>query len=282
MSSVSIDKSNYDKEEGSDLVSLKSSSPGQLYSEPFREASKPADLTLKDTNITNEQSDLALDSQTSHEQKWKDSISSSENGSLNPSYWWHMESDSRNGNAVNNYADEPSSKQTTCTNSVLNDGYNEKRFESLVNSDMIYKSSKSFSNEEIVEHLRRLDDDNLMDNDENSAAVESSIISNILSMDFDECDDSVLPQTVTGLFEGKDGRHGSSWNFQNSDQSRFSFANGQGHINYLQDSEENQDSIYKPHYQGMSIAPMYIHALPQPLAYSMTVEFDTNFCLFLS
>lgn len=193
-----------------------------------------------------------------------------------------MESDSRNGNAVNNYADEPSSKQTTCTNSVLNDGYNEKRFESLVNSDMIYKSSKSFSNEEIVEHLRRLDDDNLMDNDENSAAVESSIISNILSMDFDECDDSVLPQTVTGLFEGKDGRHGSSWNFQNSDQSRFSFANGQGHINYLQDSEENQDSIYKPHYQGMSIAPMYIHALPQPLAYSMTVEFDTNFCLFLS
>ncbi|KAL9995813.1 putative CCR4-NOT transcription complex subunit 4 [Helianthus debilis subsp. tardiflorus] len=76
-------------------------------------------------------------------------------------------------------------------------------------------------------------------------------------MDFDGCDDSVLPQTVTGLFERKDLGHGSSWSFQNSDHSRFSFANENGHSNQelgrfsaFQDSREIQDSVYKPQYQG--------------------------------
>ncbi|KAI3793387.1 hypothetical protein L1987_36006 [Smallanthus sonchifolius] len=227
-----------DKTGDSDLVSSKSST----YSEPFREAFKPADLTLKDTNIIKEQSGLGLDSQIP----------------LNPypaevfknysdQAWWQMESSSQNGFGVINYADE-AFKQSTCTK-PLNDGYNGKRFESLTNSDRIYGGSKSFSNEEIVEHLRRLDDDSLVDNDENSAAVESSIISNILSMDFDGCDDSVLPQTLTGLFEGKDVGHGSSWSFQNSDQSRFSFANEKGR-SVFQDSLEIQDSVYKPQYQG--------------------------------
>ncbi|KVI09741.1 Nucleotide-binding, alpha-beta plait [Cynara cardunculus var. scolymus] len=271
-------------------------SGSKLYSEPFREASKlhsveRADLTLKDTNIRKVQSGLALDSgrevrlnpcnpmredsQTSGDQRWIDSVALSQKASLNPSYpadviknysghaWWHMESSSQNVdgadcNNVNNDADE-ASKLSTCTNSVVNDGYNEKRFQSLAKSDRIYRCSKSFSNEEIVEHLRRLDDDTLVNDDENSANVESSIISNILSMDFDGCDDSVLPRTVAGLFEGKDGRHGSSWNFQNSDQSRFSFANDQGYTNQelekfstFQDSGENQDSIYYPQHHASS------------------------------
>nr|GEW94993.1 putative nucleotide-binding alpha-beta plait domain, zinc finger, RING/FYVE/PHD-type [Tanacetum cinerariifolium] len=50
---------------------------------------------------------------------------------------------------------------------------------------------------EIVEHLRRFDVRSLVNDEEHSVTVESSIISNILSMDFDGCDDdSVFPQNV--------------------------------------------------------------------------------------
>lgn len=268
LSSVCNNRSNHDKVEGSELLSSKSSTPGQitdgmvnskLYSEPFREASKLADLVLEDTNITKEHTGLALDLQSS-----LDPYSSEVIKNNNDHDWWHKDSSSWNGCGVNSYADEEF-KQSTCTDCVLNDGYNENKFESLSKSDRIYRCSKLFSNEEIVEHLRRIDDDNLVnDDEENSAAVESSIISNILSLDFDECDDSDLPQTVAGLFDGKDGRHGSSWNFQNSDQSRFSFANDQGNINHVldklsvfHDSGENQDCVYKPQYQGTPITPLY-------------------------
>ncbi|KAF5770826.1 putative transcription factor C2H2 family [Helianthus annuus] len=246
MSSVCIN----DKTTDSDLVSSKSST----YSEPFREASKLADSTLKDTNIIKERSGSALDSQTSLNSSYPVEVIKD----YSDQAWWQMESSSQNGFGVNNYAEE-AFKQSTSTNTkpVLNDGYDEQRFGSLAKSDRIYGGSRSFSNEEIVEHLRRLDDDSRVDNDENSAAVESSIISNILSMDFDGCDDSVLPQTVTGLFERKDLGHGSSWSFQNSDHSRFSFANENGHNNQelgrfsaFQDSREIQDSVYKPQYQG--------------------------------
>ncbi|XP_076911741.1 uncharacterized protein LOC143569803 [Bidens hawaiensis] len=155
----------------------------------------------------------------------------------NSDHWCLMES-SQNGYDVNNHAE-----------SRLNGVCNEKRFENLAKLDRIHGGSKSIFNEEIVEQLRRLDDDSLVNDDENSAAVESSIISNILSMDFDGCDDSVLPQTVTGLFDNKNGRHGSLWSFQKSVQSRFSFAN--------EGSVENQDRAYKPQYQA-SRAPNVI------------------------
>ncbi|KAI3517296.1 hypothetical protein L1887_16510 [Cichorium endivia] len=102
----------------------------------------------------------------------------------------------------------------------LNDGYNEMKFQNLAKSDRIYRGSNSFSNEEIVEHLRRLDHDILVNNDENSADVENSIISDILSIDLDGCDSS-----VAGLFEARDGRH-------HSDQSRFSFANQHSDIGF--------------------------------------------------
>ncbi|XP_076934322.1 uncharacterized protein LOC143600550 [Bidens hawaiensis] len=282
MSSVCINRSNLDKAECSDFVPSKSST-SKLYSEPFREASRPlsleqGDLTHKNTNITKEQPSLVLDSPHSlkpveviknSDHWWHMELeSSSQNGygvnnqaesrvndaynekrfenlakldsqsSLKPTeviknsdHWCHMESSSQNGYGVNNHAE-----------SRLNGVYNEKRFENLAKSDRIHGASKSILNEEIVEQLRRLDDDSLVNDDENSAAVESSIISNILSMDFDGCDDSVLPQTVTGLFDKKDGRHGSLWNFQKSDQSRFSFAN--------EGSVENQDRAYKPQYQA--------------------------------
>ncbi|PWA82685.1 nucleotide-binding alpha-beta plait domain, Zinc finger, RING/FYVE/PHD-type [Artemisia annua] len=272
MSSVCVNTSIHANDEDSDLVSIKSSTPEQsisgvvsskLYSEPFREASIPssveqANLLLKDTNITKEQSGLGLDLHTSSQ---KASVYPSvpavdiKNDSDHP--WRHTESHSRNGysadhNGVYNYADE-ASKKSACTNFALNDG-----FQSSANSDRIYRSSKSFSNEEIVEHLRRLDGGSPVNDDEQSAAVESSIISNILSMDFDGCDDdSILPQTVAGLYEGKNGWDGPSWNLQNTDRSRFSFANEQSHANQeldkfsmFQDFRENQDCIYKPQYQA--------------------------------
>ncbi|XP_071738532.1 uncharacterized protein [Rutidosis leptorrhynchoides] len=262
ISSLCINRSNHDKAEGAESVSSKSSTPGQitngtvnskLYSEPFREGSKLVDLTLEDTKFTKDQSGLALDPHNFLNPHSSEVIDNSSDHA-----WWRKESCSENGYGVNSYADEEFKQHSTCTDSVLNDGYNEEKFESLVKSDRIYRCSKPFSNEEIVEHLRRLDDANLVndDNDENSAAVESSIISNILSMDFDECDDLVLPQTVARSFDGKDGQHGS-WNFQNSDQSRFSFANNQGNINYesekqsvFHDFRENQDCVYKPQYQA--------------------------------
>ncbi|KAC9638035.1 hypothetical protein E3N88_45495 [Mikania micrantha] len=241
MSSICLNDKNGD----SGLVSSSSST----YSEPFREASKLADLTLKDTNIIKERSGSALDSPIFIVPSYPAEVLESYSDQAR----WQMEPGIQNGFGVNNYADE-AFKQFTHTKT---DGDNGKRFGSLAKSDRMYGGSKSFSNEEIVEHLRRLDDNSLLDNDENSAAVESSIISNILSMDFDGCDDSVLPQTVSGLFEGKDAGHGSSWSFQNSNQSRFSFANEKGlgnqevgRFSVFQDSLENQDSVYKPLYQG--------------------------------
>ncbi|XP_076936067.1 uncharacterized protein LOC143603016 [Bidens hawaiensis] len=244
LSSVCIN----DKTGDSDIVSSKSST----YSEPFREASQPADPTLKDTNIIKEPSGSTLDKQKSLDSSYPVEVFKS----YSDQAWWQTESSSQNGFGVNSYADE-ALKQSTCTKPVLNDGYDGNSFGSLTKSDRIYRGSRSFSNEEIVEHLRRLDDDSRVDNDENSAAVESSIISNILSMDFDGCDDSVLPHSVAGLFERKDVGHSSSWSFQNSDQSRFSFANEKGHSNQelgrfsvFQDSWEIQDGVYKPQYQG--------------------------------
>lgn len=70
-----------------------------------------------------------------------------------------------------------------------------------------------------------------VDNDAASLDMgESSIISNILSMDFDAWDDPLTsPQNLAKLFGETDKQHGSlklssSWKVQNSNQSRFSFA----------------------------------------------------------
>ncbi|GFZ14823.1 RNA binding (RRM/RBD/RNP motifs) family protein [Actinidia rufa] len=111
--------------------------------------------------------------------------------------------------------------------------------ETQYSNSMLYRnfrSSKSFSNEEIVEQLRRLDDDNITNDGDSSAlnVVESSIISNILSMDFDSCDDSLTSHGLADLFDGTGGRHGS-WNYRKSDESRFSFAK--------KENSENQETV---------------------------------------
>nr|GEV47119.1 protein fizzy-related 2-like [Tanacetum cinerariifolium] len=93
MSYVCVNTSNHANDEGSDLVSISGVVGSKLYSEPFREASisssgEETNLSLKDTNITKEQSGLGLDLHT------------------------------LNHNDVYSYADA-SSKKSACTNFVL-------------------------------------------------------------------------------------------------------------------------------------------------------------------
>ncbi|KAL3520651.1 hypothetical protein ACH5RR_018800 [Cinchona calisaya] len=115
----------------------------------------------------------------------------------------------------------------TCVNSVLNDQRNELKFQTSAKSGRIYRSSNSFSNEEIVEHLRRIEDESLTNDDENCVldSVERSIISNIMSIDQDSCNDSLtLPYGLTELLNETDDQHNSSWNSYTSGESGFSFA----------------------------------------------------------
>ncbi|XP_019198505.1 PREDICTED: uncharacterized protein LOC109192361 isoform X2 [Ipomoea nil] len=116
--------------------------------------------------------------------------------------------------AVHKQEDE-ASLPLSCVNMVLNDGYHDMKFQRSAKSDMVYRSSNSFSNEEIVEHLRRIEDDILTNDVESSAfgTIENSIISNIMSMNFDD---------------EADGHHSSSWNSLNTGQSRLSFTNQDG------------------------------------------------------
>ncbi|CAL5407240.1 unnamed protein product [Camellia sinensis] len=93
---------------------------------------------------------------------------------------------------------------------LLIGGYNERKFQNSTESDRSFRSSNLFSSEEIVEQLRRLADDNITNDNYSSAfdAVESSIISNVLSMDFDSSDDSLtLLHSLAELLDGTDGRH---------------------------------------------------------------------------
>lgn len=87
--------------------------------------------------------------------------------------------------------------------------------------------------------------------DQNTATGmgESSIISNILSMDFDSWEESLTsPQNLTKLL-GEDDRHqgslklSSCWKVQNSNQSRFSFARLEEGRNQVSDVEPSSSNI---------------------------------------
>ncbi|XP_047970398.1 uncharacterized protein LOC125213735 [Salvia hispanica] len=130
-----------------------------------------------------------------------------------------------------NIQDDEASLPIRCVNSISNDSCQEMKFQNSAKSDRIYRSSQSFSNEEIVEHLRRIDNDNLHNDDENSVsdAVKSSIISNIMSIDFDSCEDSLgMPNGLSRLLDETEVLGGSSWSSLNSDQSGYSFSKQDG------------------------------------------------------
>ncbi|CAI9091014.1 OLC1v1025931C1 [Oldenlandia corymbosa var. corymbosa] len=144
----------------------------------------------------------------------------------------------------------------TCVNSVLNDQGHELKFQASAKSDRIYRSSNSFSNEEIVEHLRRMDDENSTNDVEKCAldAVENSIISNIMSIDLDSFDDSLtLPHGLTELLDETNDRNGSSWNSFTSHDSGFSFSRRDGLTGASFESSLNNlgqmsNTSFKEHY----------------------------------
>ncbi|KAG8390660.1 hypothetical protein BUALT_Bualt01G0106700 [Buddleja alternifolia] len=190
-------------------------------------------------------------------------------GSSQRAYFHHPsypEDFSVDRNPVNRYEDE-ASYPIRCVNSVLNDSTQEMKFQNSAKSDRIYRSSKLFTNEEIVEHLRRIDGDNLTNDEENPAldAVESSIISNIMSIDFDSCEDSLtMPNGLSGVLDESDGSRNSSWNSLNSHQPGYSFAKqngfpnqmaGFGHLDY---GDNKEQFLCKPRYPvsiAQSLAP---------------------------
>nr|GFA46195.1 hypothetical protein [Tanacetum cinerariifolium] len=110
---------------------------------------------------------------------------------------------------ITNNTEGPQLDCTRCTFTGLDDdrlsqwGTNFQCFATTRNGAIVAGSldGKIYNSKQyIVEHLRRLNVRSPVNDDEHSVTVESSIISNILSMDYDGCDDdSILPQTVVGM-----------------------------------------------------------------------------------
>lgn len=235
------------------------------YKDPLRESSNiwglgRARVTPTDA-LTNEQSGLILDSEQQmlrgpcaskddslsfNDVRLKEPERVSQIASLDPSSyltktpndsithsWWRVASPNPNGANV----DEAS---VTFLNST-SDGSNEKKFQCSAKSDKVYRSSNSFSNEEIVEHLRRLDGDKKITGAQNSTLedIESSILADIMSLNFD-VDSSTSHSTVGGSFDRTDRQHNSSWNLYNNDKSELSFVKQGGFVNPLADNTGQQ------------------------------------------
>lgn len=176
----------------------------------------------------------------------------------------HKKTHSMNGftvdhDSVNNRDNKACIPPIRCVNSVSSDSCQEMKFQNSAKSDRIYRSSKSFSNEEIVEHLRRIGDDNLTNDEESSVldAVESSIISNIMSIDFDSCEDSLaMPNGLSEILDDADRMGCSSWSSLNSDQSGYSYVKQDGFASQmaasvLSDYGDNKEQYFcKPQYPG--------------------------------
>ncbi|KAL6545304.1 hypothetical protein OROGR_009178 [Orobanche gracilis] len=150
---------------------------------------------------------------------------------------------------------------------IYNDSCQEMKFQNSAKSDRIYRSSNLFSNEEIVEHLRRIDDGDQSNDKENSIldAVESSIISNIMSIGLDSCEDSLtMTKGLSDFLDETDGLGGSSWSSLNSDQSGYSFVKQESFANHMAGSilpeygNIKEQYLCKPQYpvsRSQSLAP---------------------------
>ncbi|XP_071686105.1 uncharacterized protein [Rutidosis leptorrhynchoides] len=239
------------------------------------------------------------DSPTYDDQRLKGSVGSGHTVSCFPSYPADTTKECsdislghnryHNHNHIGSYTNEEDTVRSPYMNSVFSDG-----FQSSAKSDRIYRGSNSFSNEEIVERLRRIDDDTLVDNDndENFASFEDNIISNILSLDLDG-DNSDYPRTVA-----RDGRNSSAWNIQNNGQSSFSYAKehefsgqrndlvspsniGQGlTFSGLQNSSDNKNSFFTsqhqaPRTQNMTPPGFTMISKPPP-GFSTSTRTDQN------
>nr|XP_027085869.1 CCR4-NOT transcription complex subunit 4-like isoform X1 [Coffea arabica] len=254
LSSVAIDKANHVEDTFSSSSPYSSSAhlvdrltldgeSTEFLDEPFGEDRMPSDnLLSKDSNLSQR---ACVDHSTYPAQVSEESGGYSlQHGRTHSSSSFSMDQSS-----VHSLEDD-ASLPFTCVNSVLNDHRHELKFQTSVKSDRIYRSSNSFSNEEIVEHLRRIEDENLTNDDENCVldAVESSIISNILSIDLDSCDDSLsLPHGLTDLLHETDDQRGSSWNSFTSGESGFLFAKQNGFA--------GQAANFEPYYSNLGQVP---------------------------
>nr|DAD27903.1 TPA_asm: hypothetical protein HUJ06_029371 [Nelumbo nucifera] len=142
---------------------------------------------------------------------------------------------------------------------LSSNGHCENKISSSTELDGFSESSNLFSSIEKGKCLARFSDD--VGNAEKNAASEmgeSSIISNILSMDFDVWGDSLTsPQNFAKLLNEANRQHGSqkiesSWKVQNNNQSRFSFARQDEFRNEGSDFESPFSSIPKKYsmFQG--------------------------------
>ncbi|KAM7496671.1 hypothetical protein LguiA_021085 [Lonicera macranthoides] len=129
---------------------------------------------------------------------------------------------------------------------VVANGYTENHVSSSSDWDRTTENSYSFPNEEKMKHVGKFENEVSKVNRIATADMgESSIISNILSMDFDSWDEPLAsPQNFAKLLGETDKRQGSlgassAWKVQNSNQSRFSFAREEeeGVINQVLDVE---------------------------------------------
>ncbi|XVF68631.1 hypothetical protein PTKIN_Ptkin11bG0017000 [Pterospermum kingtungense] len=125
--------------------------------------------------------------------------------------------------------------------SSLPNGYPEKYISSSIGSDINAEGSLLLSNEGKGKQMGRFHDNVGSNAAEDSG--ESSIISNILSLDFDTWDESLTsPQNFAKLFSDSDKeplKLSSSWNAPNNNQSRFSFARQEDSRYHPFDSESS-------------------------------------------
>ncbi|PSR86637.1 General negative regulator of transcription C16C9.04c like [Actinidia chinensis var. chinensis] len=131
-------------------------------------------------------------------------------------------------------------------------GYSENIITRLIDSDKTTKHSYVLPSDVKKKHIGRIEAEAAnVDQNVAKGLGESSIISNILSMDFDAWDDSLTsPQSLAKLLGETDRREGSlklssSWKVQNSSQSRFSFARQEDPKNQVSDHEPSLSNIGK-------------------------------------
>ncbi|KAF6134837.1 hypothetical protein GIB67_002238 [Kingdonia uniflora] len=140
--------------------------------------------------------------------------------------------------------------QLTSSDSLFSNGYNEKEIRSSAHLEKSYQQSNLFVNGEKDAYLGRLGHNGVstFQKDSTLDLGESSIISNILSMDFDTWDESLAsPHNLAKLLSKGDTDHGSlkssnSWKVQNNNQSRFSFARQEDYVNQGTEFEPSLNS----------------------------------------
>ncbi|XP_049373371.1 uncharacterized protein LOC125838350 isoform X2 [Solanum verrucosum] len=250
LSPVTINKDNLAQEPYSDTLLFEVPSSNDLVNhlprdqnsieisdEPFREDSISMDgQRSKDSNSISQRAFLM----SSHSAKC---TGDSGGHSLMPRRTCSLSNNGTEHRSLHNEVEE-ASPPLSCVNSTIIDGLHDLKFQSSVKSDTIYRGSNSFSNEEIVEHLRRTRNNCLNNYDESSAfsTAKNSMNSNILAMNFGSRDDSLtLRHSLTGLCNEPNGQH-DSWKFLHSGQG-FSFMKQDGSSSQRADLNSSSSNI---------------------------------------